>query len=150
MVPFEAEIFILILSMKPEEVVEAMMENDFFSQWLGIRIISKEQGSCTLSLSIRKEMLNGFGIAHGGITYSLADSALAFASNSKGRKSVSIETSISHIISLKEKDEIIAEARCETETEKLGHYAVKVYLKNEPEKTVALFKGIVYKTSKSW
>lgn len=95
-------------------------------------------------------MLNGFGIAHGGITYCLADSALAFASNSKGRKSVSIETSISHIISLSENDEIIAEAVCETETEKLGHYAVKVFMKNNPEKCVALFKGIVYKTSKNW
>jgi acyl-CoA thioesterase len=95
-------------------------------------------------------MLNGFGIAHGGITYSLADSALAFASNSKGRKSVSIETSISHLVSLKENDELIADAFCETETEKLGHYKVNLFLKKDPTKIVALFKGIVYKTSKEW
>ena len=127
-----------------------MMANDFFSQWLGIKILEQKEGSCKLSLTVRKDMLNGFGIAHGGITYSLADSALAFASNSKGRKSVSIETSISHIISLKENEEIIAEGFCETETEKLGHYQVKLYLKNEPQKIVAIFKGMVYKTSKDW
>ena len=95
-------------------------------------------------------MLNGFGIAHGGITFCLADSALAFASNSNGKKSVSIETSISHITSVKEGDEIIAEANCEAESNKLGHYKVVVALKNDPQKPVALFKGMVYKTSKDW
>lgn len=132
------------------EIIQTMMEKDFFSQWLGITVLQQKENYCRLHIRIRKEMLNGFGIAHGGITYSLADSALAFASNSKGRKSVSIETSISHIVSLTEQDEIIAEASCETETEKLGHYTVKIFLKNDPEKLVALFKGIVYKTSKNW
>ncbi len=136
--------------MQASEIVNTMMANDYFSQWLGITILEQSEGACKLTLTIRKDMLNGFGIAHGGITYSLADSALAFASNSKGRKSVSIETSISHIISLKENDEIIADAVCETETEKLGHYKIKVHLKNDPSKIVALFKGIVYKTSKNW
>jgi acyl-CoA thioesterase len=136
--------------MKASDIVTAMMENDHFSQWLGISILEQREGYCKLHLKIRKEMLNGFGIAHGGITYSIADSALAFSSNSKGPKSLSIETSISHIISLKEQDEIIAEGICEAETGKLGHYKVKVFLKNDPEKIVALFKGIVYKTSKSW
>ncbi|MBA3682536.1 MAG: hotdog fold thioesterase [Bacteroidetes bacterium] len=136
--------------MQHSEIVNTMMANDFFSQWLGIKILEQSEGACKLSLIIRKEMLNGFGIAHGGITYSLADSALAFASNSKGRKSVSIETSISHIISLKENDGIIAQAVCETETEKLGHYKINVFLENDPSKIVVLFKGIVYKTSKNW
>ncbi len=132
------------------KIINTMMANDFFSQWLGIKILELNPGSCKLTLTVRKDMLNGFGIAHGGITYSLADTALAFASNSKGRKSVSIETSISHLVSLKENDELIAEAFCETETEKLGHYKVNVFLKNDPTKIVALFKGIVYKTSKEW
>ena len=136
--------------MNSSEIVNTMMKNDLFSQWLGITVLHLESGSCRLSMIVRKEMLNGFGIAHGGITYSLADSALAFASNSKGRKSLSIETSIHHVMSVKEHDEIIAEAFCETETEKLGHYRVKLHLKNDPTKVVALFKGIVYKTSKEW
>lgn len=136
--------------MKHIEIINEMMANDFFSQWLGIKIIKQEIGSCKLSLIIKKEMLNGFGIAHGGITYSLADSALAFASNSKGIKSVSIETSISHIESLHENDEITAEVFCETETEKLGHYRIKIYFSNKPNLIVALFNGTVYKTSKPW
>ncbi len=136
--------------MESKDIVNTMMANDYFSQWLGITILEQSEGECKLKLTIRKDMLNGFGIAHGGITYSLADSALAFASNSKGTKSVSIETSISHIISLKENDQIIADAVCETETEKLGHYNINVHLKNDPSKIVALFKGIIYKTSKNW
>lgn len=127
-----------------------MLQNDFFSQWLGIELLELKEGYCRLGMTVRKDMLNGFGIAHGGISYSLADSALAFASNSRGRKSVSIETSISHLISLKEGDALMAEASCETETDKLGHYKVSVRLKEDPTKIVALFKGIVYKTSKSW
>lgn len=136
--------------MEAQDIVNKMMELDYFSQWLGIKVLDLKPGSCLLNMRIKKDMLNGFGIAHGGITYSLADSALAFASNSKGKKSVSIETSISHIISLKEGDEISAEAHCETETDKLGHYAIKVFLTNDPDKICALFKGIVYKTSKDW
>jgi acyl-CoA thioesterase len=136
--------------MKATEIVDKMMDKDFFSQWLGIEILEIKSGYSLLGMKVRREMLNGFGIAHGGVTYCIADSALAFASNSGGKKSVSIETSISHIVGLSENDEIIAEGICETETEKLGHYRVKVFLKNNPEKLVALFKGIVYKTSKDW
>lgn len=136
--------------MTPQQITDTMMAKDYFSQWLGINVKEVREGYCMLTATVRNEMLNGFGIAHGGFTYSVADSALAFSSNSQGRKSVSIETSISHIISLKENDTIIAEAFCETETEKLGHYKIKVFLLNEPEKIVALFKGIVYKTSKNW
>lgn len=136
--------------MKAIEIVNKMIAADYFSQWLGIKVIDIKEGYCKLSLTIRKDMLNGFGIAHGGITFCIADSALAFASNSKGRKSVSIETSIAHIISLQEGEEIIAECVCETETEKLGHYKVAIVTANDPSKTVALFKGMVYKTSKNW
>jgi acyl-CoA thioesterase len=136
--------------MSPSEIVNKMMASDYFSQWLGIEIIESREGYCLLEMTVRKEMLNGFGIAHGGITFSLADSALAFSSNSKGKKSLSIETSIAHIVSLKENDRIVAEALCETETDKLGHYQVKVTRKTEPGKPVALFKGIVYKTSGDW
>lgn len=136
--------------MKPEQVVDKMMSHDLFSQWLGIQILEVKLGYCRISMRVRKEMLNGFGIAHGGITYSIADSALAFASNSEGRKSVSIETSISHVISLKEGDEIIAIAELETETQKLGHYKVSISLASDLSKKVGLFKGMVYRTSSNW
>ncbi|MBK9285186.1 MAG: hotdog fold thioesterase [Sphingobacteriaceae bacterium] len=125
-----------------------MMDKDFFSQWLGIKILEVKTGFCKISMQVRKEMLNGFGIAHGGISYSFADSALAFASNSGGKKSVSIETSIAHIEPLHEGEEITAIAECVTESEKLGHYQITVY--NAKQNKIALFKGMVYKTSKIW
>lgn len=131
-----------------EKVVDKMYNNDWFSQWLGIERVEIKPGRCVLKMKIRKEMLNGFAIAHGGITYSLADSALAFASNSHGRMSVSIETSISHVISLKEGDVITAIAEEKSITNKLAIYDIRVV--NQDDKAVALFKGTVYRTSKDW
>ncbi len=131
-----------------EKVVDKMFEADWFSQWLGIEKILVESGKCILRMSVKKEMLNGFGIAHGGITYSLADSALAFASNSHGRMAVSIETSISHTKSLKEGDVITASAEELSLTDKIGIYEVKII--NQNQETVALFKGTVYRTPKNW
>ncbi len=93
-------------------------------------------------------MLNGFDIAHGGITYSLADSALAFASNSHGIQSVSIETSISHTKPVKEGDVLTAIAIEKNLTSKIGVYEVVVT--NQADVTVALFKGTVYRTGKEW
>ena len=131
-----------------ENVVDKMYENDWFSQWLGIERVEVKDGRCVLKMKIRKEMLNGFAIAHGGITYSLADSALAFASNSHGRKSVSVETSISHTVALREGDEIIATAEQVSITDKIAVYYISIT--NHLGKTVALFKGTVYRTSRNW
>jgi len=132
----------------PEKVVSKMFDSDWFSQWLGIERLEVKQGKCVLRMTIRKEMLNGFAIAHGGITYSLADSALAFASNSHGRMSVSVETSISHTESLKEGDVITATAEEMSLSNKVAVYHVTVT--NQHNKVVALFKGTVYRTSKEW
>ena len=130
-----------------EKVVDTMFANDYFSQWLGIERVKIEPGHCVLKMRIRKEMLNGFSIAHGGIAYSLADSALAFASNSHGRKSLSVETSISHTVSLQEGDIILATAKQISLTNKLGIYYITITKDNA---TVALFRGTVYRTSKEW
>ena len=129
-------------------VVDAMYSNDLFSQWLGIERIVVESGRCVLKMTVRKEMLNGFDIAHGGICYSLADSALAFASNSHGRKAVSIETSISLTVQVKENDVLTATAEEISLSNKIGIYEIKIT--NQENKIVALFKGTVYRTSKDW
>jgi acyl-CoA thioesterase len=127
---------------KASEIIDSMMEKDYFSQWLGVERMEEMAGSCTLRMTIRKEMCNGFGIAHGGISFSLADSALAFASNSHGRQAVSLETSISHIKPLKTGDIIVAKAEEIHVSRRIGHYAVTV--KRENGELVALFKGTVY------
>lgn len=131
-----------------EKVVEKMMSGDWFSQWLGISILKVDPGSCVLKMKVRKEMLNGHGTAHGGISYSFADSALAFASNGHGRKAVSIETGISHIVALKEGDVLIAVAVEVSIKNKIAIYNITV--KKEEGELVALFKGTVYRTEKVW
>ncbi len=132
----------------PEKIVSKLADTDGFSHWLGIEQVEVKQGYCVLRMTIRKEMLNAFDIAHGGITYSLADSALAYASNTQGRISVSVETSISHTISLKEGDVITAVAEELSLSNKIGIYQVTI--KNQDDKIAALFKGTVYRTSKNW
>ncbi|AWI24551.1 PaaI family thioesterase [Flavobacterium pallidum] len=133
--------------MAPKEIVHKMFDNDAFSQWLGIVVEDISEGSCTLSMTISKDMLNGFGIAHGGITYSIADSALAFASNSHGRQALSIDTSINHIESLKEGDTILAVAKENALKNKFGFYTVEI---KKGETVVALFKGTVFRSDKEW
>ena len=97
--------------MDAQKIVAAMLQEDAFSRWLGLEVLALGPGHCSLKMSIREDMLNGFGIAHGGIAYALADSALAFASNARGRKAVSVETSISHTQQLRVGDVLQATAR---------------------------------------
>jgi len=134
---------------KAKKIVhDLMMSNDHFSNWMGIQISELSLGYCILKATIKSDMINGFGFCHGGITYSIADSAFAFASNSHGIKSVSIETSISHIKSVKLGDEITAIAKEISLSAKLGYYEVSLF--NQDQLLVALFKGTVYRTSKEW
>ena len=133
--------------LKPEEIPSKMLSLDPFSKWMGIEIISSELGKVRLGLKIRNEMLNSMGKAHGGIAYSLADTAFGFAANSHGKYAVSIETSINHIEALNEGDYLIAESVIEKVGNKLGFNIVEVKRKEE---LVALFKGVVYRTSKDW
>jgi acyl-CoA thioesterase len=130
------------------KIVDKMFFNDPFSQWLGIERVTEKVGDVNLKMTIRKEMLNGFGIAHGGITYSLADSALAFSANSHGIQSVSIDTSISHTKPLKEGDIITTKVEEINLTKKTGIYQVKIL--NQKHELVAFFKGTVYRTGKYW
>ena len=132
----------------PSKIVDKMYENDAFSKWLGIKRIEDGAGKSVLQIKVRKEMLNGFDIVHGGITYSLADSALAFASNGYGRKAVSVETSISHTKSCKEGDMLTTHTEEMSLSKKIGVYQITIT--NQHNKTVALFKGTVYITDKNW
>lgn len=138
--------------MTPKEqahkIVDQMFATDAFSKWLGIERLAHDAGYCLLKMSIRPEMVNGFGISHGGITFSLADSALAFASNSTGKKAVSIETSIAHTAPVKVGDVITAEAVEENRGNRIAHY--KVTVKNQDGQIVGLFKGMVYRKNEDW
>ncbi len=125
-----------------------MYANDPFSKWLGIERVDVKSGSCVLSMKIKGEMLNSFGIAHGSITYALADSALAFASNSHGKKCLSIDTQISHLRPCKEGDEITAVATEINRSRKLGSYDIEVI--NQNNEMVAHFHGTVIIKDEMW
>lgn len=131
-----------------ERVVARMYGNDPFSIWLGIERVKVAPGACILRLTLREEMLNGFAIAHGGISYSLADSCLAFASNSHGIQAVSVETSISHTKPVKYADVLTASAQELSLSNRFGIYHITVT--NQRNEVVALFKGTVFRTGKAW
>ena len=132
---------------KPEKIVAEMMANDSFSQWLGVDVLEVREGYARIKMTVREEMLNGHRVAHGGISFSLADSAFAFASNSHGQKAVSIETSINHIKPIFEGDELVATAEKESISKSLGQYIVRVTRNNE---LVGLFKGVVFRKNEQW
>jgi len=132
----------------PAQIVAKMMDRDYFSQWLGIVVKSVSEGFCSLEMTIRKEMLNGFGIAHGGVAFSLADSALAFASNSRNRKSLVINTSVSFTSAVKEGDLLEATASEVSLTNRLGIYNV-IVSRTGGEK-VLIFTGTVFRKDDLW
>lgn len=133
--------------MSPEQIVSEMMAKDTFSQWLGVEVLEIREGFAKIKMTVRNEMLNGHLVAHGGISFSLADSAFAFASNSHGQKAVSIETSINHIKPIFEGNELIATAEKENTSKSLGQYIVRVHRGDE---LVALFKGVVFRKQEEW
>jgi acyl-CoA thioesterase len=124
-----------------------MLSQDPYSQWLGIEILECEIGRCKVAMTVRKEMLNSMNKSHGGITYSLADTAFGFAANTHGKFAVSIETSINHIVAVNEGDYLVAESVIEKVNNKLGFNIIEV---KRDDEMVALFKGVVYRTNKDW
>lgn len=130
----------------PGFVVEKLIAADKFSQWLGIEVIAASFGYSKIRMIVRAEMINGFGIAHGGIAFSLADSAFAFACNSSGKITVALDVSISFPKAVKAGDILIAEAKEINKTNKTGLYLVEV--KNGNDELVALFKGTCFSTEK--
>ena len=133
--------------MNGEDIPYKMLSQDPFSTWMGIEILECELGRCRVGMTVRKDMLNSMGKAHGGISYSLADTAFGFAANTHGKYAVSIESSINHIEELNEGDYLVAESVIEKVKTKLGFNIIEVKRQDE---LVALFKGIVYRTQKDW
>ena len=133
---------------KASKIIDTMLQTDYFSQWMQLERLAESEGYCQLRMEVRQEMLNGFGIVHGGILFSLADSALAFASNSQGRHAVSIESSISIFKSCREGELLFATAEELHASYRLAHY--RVGITNQQEELVASFKGTVYRKGEAW
>jgi acyl-CoA thioesterase len=124
-----------------------MMRDDLFSQWLGIQIIEIKEGYSKIQLTLRNEMLNGFGVVHGGVTFSFADSAFAFACNNRNNLSMALDVSITFTKSAMPGDVLIAEAKELHNGKSTGLYIITVT--NQAGQQVALFKGTCFRTGKT-
>jgi acyl-CoA thioesterase len=129
-----------------ERVVNGMVAKDAFSDWLGIEVLEIAPRRSVVQMQVRQEMVNGFGVSHGGIVYSLADSALAFACNTHGRVTVAIENSISYPQPVAVGDVLTAIADEDSATKKLGFY--RVVVRNQRDVIVSTLRGTVYKTER--
>ena len=127
-------------------VVDHMMENDYFSQWMGVEVLEVKEGYSRIQMSIRKEMVNGFGIVHGGIPFSLADSAFAFACNNRNNLSVALDVNIVFTRAVNIGDVLIAEAKEFHNGRSTGVYLITVT--NQKNEQVAFFKGTCFRTGK--
>ena len=130
----------------PQQVVEHMMKHDMFSQWLGIEVLEITEGYSKIKMTIRPEMINGFGTTHGGIAFSLADSAFAFACNNRNNISVALDTAINFTKAVNVGDTLTAEAKEIHNGRSTGLYIISIH--NQNNDLVAHFKGNCFRTGK--
>ena len=129
------------------KVVEHVMQHDLFSQWLGIEILKIKEGYSKIKMTVRPEMVNGLGIVHGGIAFSLADSCFAFACNNRNILSVALDTSINFIKPVHPGDTLTAKAKELHNGKSTGLYHITIT--NQNSHAVALFKGTCFRTNKT-
>lgn len=133
------------LQQRAERVVQELLARDAFSRWLGIEVLELAPARCRCRLRVREQMVNGFGVAHGAVVYALADTAVAFAGNSGGTVTLSVENTVGYTAPAKPGDVLEALATEESAGRKVGFYAARVT--NQRGEVVALFRGTMYRTS---
>ena len=129
------------------KVVDKMMDHDAFSQWMDVKVLDIKEGYSKIQMTIRKEMVNGFGIVHGGLPFSLADSAFAFACNNRNNLSVALDVTITFTKAVNVGDTLTAEAKEVHNVSSTGVYLSTV--DNPKSEQVALFKGTCFRTGKT-
>jgi len=130
-----------------KRVVEKMMHDDLFSQWLQIEVIEIKEGYSKIKMELRNEMINGFNVIHGGIIFALADSAFAFACNNRNNLSMALDCSMSFNKASKPGDTLTAEAKEIHNGRSTGLYVITIT--NQSDDHVALFKGTCFRTGKT-
>ena len=132
--------------LQARQVVDTMMTDDLFSQWLGITILEIREGYAKIQMTLRNEMINGLGTIHGGIAFSLADSAFAFACNNRNNLSVALDTSINFTKATRPGDVLTAETKELHNGRSTGLYIITIT--NQRGEPVAHFKGTCFRTGK--
>lgn len=130
----------------PADVVDQLMAADAFSRWLGIEVLEAGVGRSVLRMTVREEMVNGFGTSHGGIVFSLADSAFAFAINAGGTLSVAIDCTVSFPVAVRPGDVLTAIGIEDSTSNKLAFCVVTV--RNQDDVIVGHFRGTGYRTNR--
>lgn len=132
--------------MSPQETAQYILNQDYFSQWMGVSLIEIRENYCLIEMPIRKEMINGLKTVHGGVTFSFAESALAFSSNNTGNAAVALNCMISFTKAVRLGDTLIAESILMADTRKTAVYDITIT--NQHKIVVASFRGTVYKLEK--
>ena len=127
--------------------LSAMLAHDAFSRWLGVSLVSVTPGRCVMRMRVRDDMMNGFGVSHGGIVFAFADSAMAFACNGGTNVTVAVDNQVAYPAAVKVDDELTAEAVEDSVTGRFGFY--RVTIRNQHDVIVALFRGTVYRTRRA-
>ncbi|RZL99964.1 MAG: hydroxyphenylacetyl-CoA thioesterase PaaI [Pedobacter sp.] len=130
-----------------KNVIDKMMRDDLFSQWLGISVLEISPGYSKITMTVRPEMINGFGIVHGGVAFSMADSCFAFACNNRNNLSVALDTSINFLKPVHVGDVLIAEAKELHNGKTTGLYNITI--SNQKDHVVAVFKGTCFRTGRT-
>lgn len=125
-------------------VVDAMLEADAFSRWLGVEVLEADVGRALLRMTVRPDMVNSFGTSHGGIVFSFADSALAFCTNAGGFVSVAVDCTVSYTRPVHPGDTLTADALEQSTTNTLAFCDVTV--RNQDDTVVGHFRGTVFRT----
>ena len=132
--------------MTPLELAQYMLNQDEFSKWMGIQLIDVGEKYCLIGMTVRKEMINGLKTLHGGVSFSLADSALAFSSNNTDEASVALTCTINFTKAILLGDRLTAESILVSDTRKTGVY--DIFIRNQHDQLMASFRGTVYKIGK--
>ena len=132
--------------MTPTETANYILSQDYFSQWMGVKLIEIRENYCLIEMPIRQEMINGLKTVHGGVTFSFAESALAFSSNNMGNAAVALNCTINFTKAAKMGDTLIAESILMADTRKTAVYDITIT--NQHKIVVASFRGTVYKLDK--
>ena len=125
--------------MSAQEIAAAMWANDHASQWLGFDLIAVAEGTATLAMTVEQHHCNGHGMCHGGVTFSLADSAFAFACNSRNQATVAQHNAITYLMPGQLGDRLSATAKEVSLKGRSGIYDVTVT--NQTGSVIAEFRG---------
>jgi acyl-CoA thioesterase len=120
----------------------SLVDGDVFAEMLGVKLVERKLGYSHMEVAVREDMLNGLGILHGGLVFTLADTAFAYACNSHGPPTVAATVTIQFIRAIRGAGtKLVAIAREDSLEGKRGLYDIRV-TENDPDgKLIALARG---------